>query len=542
MLEHIKKGFLKIYLAKYRIPRDMIREAFRRYPERTALVSERGRLTFAALKDRVYALSRGLEAQGIKKGDRVFTLLRDGWEQIEVRLASFDSGFILTQFHHEHPRSAILNAARMAEPQAFVVDPDIGQEMSRTLAQTFPEIEIIDAGPDSRYEKLQEDQTPRPSTHTIQPHDAAGLGFTSGTTGQPKALFTSHEVIVTSLKLTASNVSITPGQKDTFVLGIPLVGAGSGVVLPMLFSGSTLIIPRSYTSEHVMEAITTHRATRTFVTPSLLIDFLDMPQADLSSLRNVIYGTAPMPVPKLEEALQHWGPIFQQGYGMAEVLPPVSLLQMDDHGTQENPAPRHILRSVGKIVPEVKVKIVDSRGKKVQPGERGEILIDSPTTFDGYWQSPELNQRVLRDGWFHTRDIGYIDPQGWLHVLGRTSDIIHHRGETIFPLLVEEIAHDHPAVKEACLVRDPHEGTNTLAVSLRSTHRQQDPGEMARDLLQHMADKCSGPQTPHQIAIFEELPRSYLVKVLHREVREQILDPNQDNKEKTYEYLLTGKS
>lgn len=542
MLEHIKKWLLKIYLAKYRIPRDMIREAFRRYPERTALVSERGRLSFAALKDRVYALTQGLEAHGMKKGDRVFSLLRDGWEQIEVRLASFESGFILTQFHHEHPRSAILKAVHMAEPQAFIVDPAIGQDISRALAQTFPEIEIIDAGPESRYETLLEDHTPRPSTHTIHPHDAAGLGFTSGTTGQPKALFTTHKVIVTSLKLTASNVSITPGQKDTFVLGIPLVGAGSGVVLPMLFSGSTLVIPRAYTSRQVMESLIEHSATRTFITPSLLVDFLDMPQADLRSLRNVIYGTAPMPVPKLEEALQRWGPIFQQGYGMAEVLPPVSLLQMDDHGTQDDPAPRHVLRSVGKIVPEVKVKIVDSRGKEVQPGEKGEILIDSPTTFDGYWQSPELNQRVLRDGWFHTRDIGFIDPQGWLHVLGRKSDIIHQQGETIFPLLVEEKAHDHPAVKEACLVSDPHEEINTLAVSLRSTHRQQDPGKMAGDLMQHMADECSDPQTPQQIAIFEELPRSYLVKVLHREVREQILNPNQDNKEKTYEYLLTAHS
>jgi fatty-acyl-CoA synthase len=334
-------------------------------------------------------------------------------------------------------------------------------------------------------------------------------------------------------------VSVTPGQRDTFVLGIPLVGAGSGVVLPMLFSGSTLVIPPAYTARQVMAAIIEHRATRTFLTPSLLIDFLDMPEADLSSLRNVIYGTAPMPVPKLEEAIRRWGPIFQQGYGMAEVLPPVSLLQMDDHGTQDDPAPRPVLRSVGKIVPEVKVKIVDSRGEEVEPGEKGEILIDSPTTFNGYWKAPELNQRVLRDGWYHTRDIGSIHPQGWLHVLGRRADIIHQNGEEIFPLEVEEIAHDHPAVKEACLVGDSKNQTMILAVSLRQNHRRDDPRNVAEDIKRRMAKNLPEANHPDQVAIFNELPRSYLVKVLHREVRERILDPEMDNKERTYERLLT---
>ncbi|MBS3750806.1 MAG: acyl--CoA ligase [Anaerolineales bacterium] len=539
MLESIKKWLLKLYLGKYRLPRDMVRDAFQRYPDRAALVKGRGRLTFADLEKRVYSLVQGLEARGINKGDRVFTLLPDGWEQIEVRLACFESGFILTPFHSAHPRSAIMKAAQLATPAALIVDPEIGQKAARDLAQKNPEMVVISTGEEGEYESMLETHRPIPSNHTIHPQDAASLGFTSGTTGKPKALFTNHEVIVTSLKLTATNVSVTPGQRDTFVLGIPLVGAGSGVVLPMLFSGSTLIIPPAYTARQVMAAIIEHRATRTFLTPSLLIDFLDMPEADLSSLRNVIYGTAPMPVPKLEEAIRRWGPIFQQGYGMAEVLPPVSLLQMDDHGTQDDPAPRQVLRSVGKIVPEVKVKIVDSGGKEVEPGEKGEILIDSPTTFNGYWKAPELNQRVLRDGWYHTRDMGSIHPRGWLHVLGRRADIIHQDGGEIFPLQVEEIAHDHPAVKEACLVGDSENQTMILAVSLRRYHRGDDPRNVAEDIKRWMAKNLPEAHHPDQVAVFNELPRSYLVKVLHREVRERILDPEMDNKERTYERLLT---
>ena len=537
MLNTLKKWLLKRYLARYRIPRDMTREAFRRYADRTALITPRGGLSFAELGRRVYALARGLEDLGIEKGGRAFTLLPDSREQVEARLACFESGLILTSFHTAHPRSAVLGAARTAPPDALIVDPRIGAETARALSLEHPGLTVLETGPGRNYEDLLDTAEAGPSQRPVHPRDPAALGFTSGTTGEPKALFTTHEVIVTSLKLTATNVSITPGQPDTFVLGIPLVGAGSGVVLPMLFSGSTLVIPEAYTAEAVLDAIRRHQATRTFVTPSLLIDFLDHPEADLGSLRNVIYGTAPMPAPKLEEAVRRWGPIFQQGYGMAEVLPPVSLLQMHDHGTRDRPAPREVLRSVGRVVPEVEVRIINPEGEDLPPGEVGEILIDSPTTFSGYWKSPELNRQVLRDGWYHTRDLGFLDQDGRLHVLGRRTDLIQRDGKTMYPLRVEEAAHDHPAVKEACLVTDPHGQVLTLAVSLRRTFREENRGKLIKDLSRHLREKLPAGHSPDRVAVLEELPRSYLVKVLHREVRESLPDADPQEKEKLDEHL-----
>jgi len=537
MLNTLKKRLLKRYLARYRIPRDMTREAFRRYADRTALITPRGGLSFAELGRRVYALARGLEALEIEKGGRAFTLLPDGREQVEARLACFESGLILTSFHTAHPRSAVLGAARTAPPDVLLIDPGIGADTARALALEHPGLTVLETGPGRNYEDLLDTAEHCPSQRSIHPRDPAALGFTSGTTGEPKALFTTHEVIVTSLKLTATNVSITPGQPETFVLGIPLVGAGSGVVLPMLFSGSTLVIPETYTAGAVLDAIRRHQATRTFVTPSLLIDFLDHPEADLGSLRNVIYGTAPMPAPKLEEAVRRWGPIFQQGYGMAEVLPPVSLLQMHDHGTRDRPAPREVLRSVGRVVPEVEVRIIGPEGKDLPPGEVGEILIDSPTTFSGYWKSPELNRQVLRDGWYHTRDLGFLDQDGRLHVLGRRTDLIQRDGETMYPLRVEEAAHDHPAVKEACLVTDPHGRKLTLAVSLRRGFREEPESKLVEELAHTLKRHLPPDQLPDRVAVLEELPRSYLVKVLHREIRESLPDADPQEKEKLDEHL-----
>jgi len=145
----------------------MVRDAFQRYPDRAALVSGRGRLTFADLEKRVYSLVQGLEAQGIKKGDRVFTLLPDGWEQIEVRLACFESGFILTPFHSAHSRSAIRDAAQLARPAAFIVEPEIGQKAARDLAQMLPEMAVISTGEQGEYESMLKTHRPLPSNHTI---------------------------------------------------------------------------------------------------------------------------------------------------------------------------------------------------------------------------------------------------------------------------------------------------------------------------------------------------------------------------------------
>jgi len=523
MIESVRKLLVKIYLSRYATPRKMIREAFSKYGSRTALIEPGGELRYQDLEQRVYSLAQSLELAGIAKGDRVFTFLPDGEEQIVIRLASFESGFILSSFHTSHSLRLVLEAARLTSPSAFIFDPSIGSIIAAALARENPDLLLLPTGTDSLYETAIANSPPLRSKRPISPEDPASLGFTSGTTGTPKALFTTHGVLTTSLKLTASNVSVTPGQQDRFVIGIPLVGAGSGSVLPMLFSGSVLIIPRSYTAEDILKAIEEHNATRTFLTPSLLIDLLDMPSADLFSLRNIIYGTAPMPVPKLEEAIRRWGPIFQQGYGMAEVLPPVSLLQMHDHGSRQEPAPRNTLRSAGKVIPEVQVKIIDRFGEERPPGEAGEIIIKSPTTFSGYWKDTELNKNVLQDGWYFTRDLGTIDQGGWLHVLGRKADLIKRGQEQIFPLLVEESAHDHPGVKEACLVTDQPGGEIILVVSLRREWKTRlNNSDLPDQLLEHMSKTIPDSQLPDQVLVWDELPRSYLEKILHREVRETL--------------------
>jgi fatty-acyl-CoA synthase len=516
---------IELILRRFRVPRDAVRFAFSKYPDRIALITQRGSLTYSRLADRVYKLASGWHAAGVKKGDHVYTQLADDWEQIEVRLAAYELGAILTSFNEAHPTELVLNAAQAAKPRVFIFDPNFAKN-AELLSDQHPSMLQLKTGDHGSYETLIAGSPAKPSTNYVRPRDVAALGFTSGTTGPPKALFVNQNVALISLRLMIANLNIIVSHQDTFLICIPLVGAGSGAVLPTLIAGSTLLIPPKYEVSVLIPWIEKYKATRAFMTPSQLIDVLDWPDLaryDISSLKNLIYGTAPMPAAKLEEAIVRLGPILQQGYGMAEVLPPVSLLQAEQHVHNGEPAERNILSSAGRVVNGVKVQIVDEHSQQVKPGEIGEILIQSPTVFSGYLQQSDLTSKVLHDGWYRSNDFGFFDEYGLLYILDRKSDVIQRENRITYPRLVEEAVHDHPAVKEASLVKPNDSSEIILFVSLRDQWRTpQRRWNLTEEISNFLCDKVQEWQMPDKIILLDELPRSFLQKVLRKDLRELI--------------------
>ncbi len=518
----IRNWIVQFILNRFKIPREMVRYAFERHSKSKAIITKNSILTYQELANRTYSLSTGLSAIGIEKGNSILVLVSKGINQIEINLAGYEMGAILTPINVHIDTDKILNIATHINPKLLIYDANVANKIAQLLEQHFPDLKILEIN--SNYEHLIATYPPKKSKNRIVPNDIAALGFTSGTTGNPKALLATHGVFVKSLQLIVKNVGIEPKKKypDKFLVGIPLIGAGSGVVLPSLLSGAAIVIPESYNAQVFLEMIQKHKVTRMFITPSLLIDILDCSGLDnynLSSLENIIYGTETLAAAKLEEAIEKFGPILQQGYGSAEVLPPVSMLQPQDHMENHKIANRNILTSVGKVVPQVSVKIVDDNHNDIPFMEKGHVLIKSPTLFKGYWNQPKLNTKVFIDGWLKIGDIGYLEPDGRLHILGRSADIIKKDCRIIYPRLIEEHVHDHPAVKECNLVQVNN--TAVLAVSLRQTFRKNANYEtIAFEILHLLKNKIKSYQLPDDIEFFEELPRSFLAKVLRREVRE----------------------
>ncbi|MCF6347827.1 MAG: acyl--CoA ligase [Flavobacteriaceae bacterium] len=524
----IKNWIVQFVLNRFKIPRDMIRYAFKKHSENKAIITENSTLTFQELAKRVYSLSTGLSAMEIEKRDSVLVLVSNGINQIEINLACYEMGAILTPLNINITTNKILDIAKLINPKLLIYDAKVANKIAQLLQQHFPDLKLLEI--DSNYNHLIASYPSNKNKNKISPDDIAALGFTSGTTGNPKALPATHGVFVKSLQLIVKNVGIGSKKKnsDKFLVGIPLAGAGSGVVLPSLLSGSALVIPKSYNSEVFLETIQKHKVTRMFTTPSLLIDILDHPDLesfDLSSLENIIYGTETLAAAKLEEAIEKFGPILQQGYGSAEVLPPVSMLQPKDHIVNHKIANRNILTSVGKVVPQVSVKIVDDDHNDLPFKETGHVLIKSPTLFTGYWKQPELNTKTFVDGWLKIGDMGYLEADGRLHILGRSADVIKKGNQIIYPRLIEEHVHDHPAIKECNLVQVDNEAV--LAVSLRQAYRKNTNHEtIAFEILNVLKNKIKPYQLPDDIEFFEELPRSFLAKVLRCEVREFLKTKN----------------
>jgi acyl-CoA synthetase (AMP-forming)/AMP-acid ligase II len=200
------------------------------------------------------------------------------------------------------------------------------------------------------------------------------------------------------------------------------------------------------------------------------------------------------------------------------VLPPVAMLQPHQHMTGGAPAPRAVLMSTGKVVPTVTLRIIDEAGRDLPRGQIGQVLVKSPTLFRGYWKRPDLSAQTIRDGYLYTGDMGMVSADGYLTLYGRKPDLVQRDGRVIYPRIVEEALHDHPAVKEASLVQVG--ARVVMAVSLRRDWRDLPPADgWDREFRRHLAHRVEAWQLPDVFELFEELPRSPLGKVLRREVR-----------------------
>ena len=523
---------VRFLLSRLRTARSVARLAYRRHAHKPALIDRRGTLTYAQLQERVQRLQAWMQAQGVKKGDVVFTLLPETGEQYEARLATFENGTIFASFHKHLPADAALATMVRVRPAVLIHDPLLSAPILQAVREQLPGIHLLALGED--YEQALAQHAPAPGTAALHEDDIFALHMTSGTTGLPKSIGYSNRKYLDSVRLISQAIDFSrpSGTQDVNMLGMPLTGPGSGLVLPTLLSGSALLMPENFHAETLARLIARHRVTRAFLSPSAIIDLLDDPDLarhDLSSLRHVPYGSEMMPAAKVAEAVRRFGPIFQQGYGCLEALPPITWLLPHEHvDAAGEPVALDILASAGRVVDGVEVVIRDDDFQPLPAGQTGLITARTPVAFEGYWKDPERTAETLREGWVVMGDVGYFDRHGYLHVLGRTADRVQRAGQWINPREVEEVAYCHPAVKETCLVQ--HGFQAVLVFSPR--HGQRDAlaspearVALERALLQHMAAALPKAQQPDRVHLVADIPRSFLNKMLRREVR-ALLDRN----------------
>ena len=473
--------------------------ALARHGDHDALWFEGAWHRSAALHERATRLAGALRELGVEPGDRVVVLMANSPEVGIAYNAIWRIGAVVTPAIFLLPPAELAYIVSDSGARLILASPELADNAHEAAADVevvttdrFPELEQADPSPIV------------PPTGA----DLAALMYTGGTTGRAKGVMLSHENLWFAGR-SGHDAGYVPGI--TRSLGaLPLSHAFGLLVTVVGFhvrEPHSSVLMRWFQPQAWLELAQEHRAQIAAVVPSMLKLLLTEPleDYDLSELRYVVSGAAPLPPETSEELLRRVpGVEIREGYGLTESSALVS----------SSPPGRSRLGSVGTPVPGIEVRIDEPDRQGV-----GEILVRSPAVMLGYWQAPDLSAEVLRDGWLHTGDLGFLDADGYLRVVDRKKDLIIRSGFNVFPRDVEEALLEHPAVAAAGVVGRPDDlhGEEVVAfVELSSDNVG--PG----DLVAFCKERIGGYKYPREVHVVPSLPLTPVGKLDRKALRSQV--------------------
>ncbi|GEM29010.1 AMP-dependent acyl-CoA synthetase [Nocardia neocaledoniensis NBRC 108232] len=353
--------------------------------------------------------------------------------------------------------------------------------------------------------------------------DIAMIVGTGGTTGRPKGVMLTGHNMETMSALTL--MSFPFGNRPRYLALAPLTHAAGVLCFPVLTLGGEIVIMPAPDLGEFLTLVRRHRITHTFLPPTLIYLLLDHPEldrAELSSLRCLWYGAAPISVARLEQALDRIGPVMAQLFGQSEAPMMISTLAPDQHFCADGSIARDRLSSVGHPTPLTQVAIMGDDGALLDTGQRGEIVVRGPLVMPGYYKNEEATVEASRHGWHHTGDIGYLDADNFLYIVDRAKDMIITGGFNVYSAEVEQALLAHPAVRDCGVVGlpDPKWGESvTAVVQLRSGH-----SASATELQGFVKERLGSVKAPKRIEIWPDLPRSTVGKVLKTDIKAQLTE------------------
>ncbi|HWP42376.1 MAG TPA: long-chain fatty acid--CoA ligase [Blastocatellia bacterium] len=500
--------------------------AAEQHPERPAFIWGEQVITYAQANARASALAAGLKGLGVKAGDRVGVYMHNSPQLIESFFAAWKAAACVVPLNARFVSEEVSYHLTDPEATAVIFGPEF-REMMLECRKQLPTVKhFICTGSPLEGQVSYEDLV---SGHMgsddlglkLSDDDLAWLFYTSGTTGRPKgAMLTHGNLTFMAVGWVADLMHLEP--EDVGLHAAPLThGAGFHSIALVLKAASQVILkPHKFDPENFFATVERHRVTNTWLVPTqikMLLNYPDIERWDISSLKWIVYGGAPMYVEDLKQAMRRMGRVFVQLYGQGETPMTGTYLRPQDHVADGLGSAR--LASCGHARSGIEVRILGEDDKEVPRGEVGEICVRGPTVMKGYWRRPEATAESLRGGWLHTGDVGSMDEHGYVYILDRTKDMIISGGSNIFPREVEEVLLKHPAISEVCVIGVPDElwGEAVKAIVVLKEGATADAQEIISFAAKHMADY----KKPKSVDFVAEIPKNAYGKVLKRELRER---------------------
>ncbi|HYR96420.1 MAG TPA: AMP-binding protein [Candidatus Binatus sp.] len=449
------------------------------------------------LAARVEARARALADAGVRPGDRVALLLPNSLACAESLLAVAGTGAAAVPINLRWTAAEVDRLLADAEPRVLVAAE--GRVAALGRLEHCPPL----LSPDAMRAAGSAPAAPGPD-------DPALILYTSGTTGRAKGAMLTHRNLVSNARVIAAWLRL--GPTDRFLMVMPLFHANAimlGLLTPLLAGAGTVIAER-FRAPAFWASVDRYRPTTAGTVPTMLAMLLALPEPSVpfarSSLRFLLTGSAPVPADLLRAFEARFGVPVIEGYGLTECTCRATFNPIDG---------RRRPGSCG--LPLEPLRIVDAEDRDVAPGEIGEIVLRGPHVMRGYFRDPTATAAALRGGWLHSGDLGRIDPDGFVHVVGRASEMIIRGGENVYPREIEETLLAHPDVAEAAVVGAPDAlyGEVVWAFLVSRADGTLDEGSVARWCSERLADF----KRPARITIVPELPKGPTGKILKAPLR-----------------------
>jgi acyl-CoA synthetase (AMP-forming)/AMP-acid ligase II len=498
---------------------DIVRDHARDHGDVTALTGGDRSVTYAELEDRAARIATGLGELGIGEGGRVVWLGKNAVEFFELLFAAATVRAGVAPLNFRLTPEELIELSDDAEAGLVVLGPDFAG-LREKLARDGRRVLVV--GED--YEGWVDGLTGRTEPAADADEEDAVLQlYTSGTTGRAKGVLLSHRNFGGLL-----SVGGHWGFDDESVgmVAMPLFHiGGSGFGLVCLSFGARVVLVADIVPDQLLDTMEREGITNAFLVPAVLQFLCQVPGAaerDWSKLRAMAYGASPITGPVLNKVVETFrAPLFQV-YGSTETTGAITQLDPDDHDPD---GPRaHLMRSAGRAYPWVELSIVDpGSDEPLAANEVGEVWIRSSQVTSGYWQRPEETEKsITSDGWFRTGDGGYLDDEGYLFLTDRIKDMIVTGAENVYPIEVENVVAQHPAVADVAVIGVPDDrwGETVKAVVVAADGESIDPDE----LMEWTKERIAGFKRPRSVDVVDELPRNASGKILKKDLRARYVE------------------
>lgn len=501
-----------------------LHRAIQQHANDTATICLDRRRSFRELGERVAKLAGALRQLGMQTGDRIAMLSLNSDRYLEYYFAVFWAGGVVNPANTRWSSAELVYSFNDSESSILFVDENFKPmaEGFRGEAKTIRHMIYTGDGATPAgmlsYEEILRAAEPVPDVRRTG-DDLAGIFYTGGTTGFPKGVMLSHTNLWSSAMSLLADGHLA--GDCIYLHAAPMFHLANGAMgMAQMLRGGAHTFLAAFTPVGLMQTIARDRITDMVLVPAMIQMVVDHPaigEHDLRSIKHIFYGAAPISEAVLDRALAALpGVAFVQGYGMTELSPMASTLPFYYHRIEGRKKGK--IRSAGRALCTVEIRIVDPYGHEVPRGTVGEVAVRGPNMMQGYWKKPAETAAAIRDGWMHTGDGAYMDDDGFIFIVDRLKDMIISGGENIYCGEVENAVAQHPAVAACAVIGIPDEKWGEAvhaAIVLKPG-----AGVTADDIRAHCRKLIAAYKCPQSVEFREVLPLSGAGKVLKTTLRE----------------------